>query len=243
MPRKHIVTVGQKIGTREVTRVFVENGRHKAELRCDVCGSVTTNNVKQLLKSAGLCGKCNVTNMHKTHGECTRSAKALGVTPEYRAWMAIHRRCYNTNTKDYPLYGGSGVRVAEEWHGPEGFSNFLRDMGRRPADKTSIDRIDPNGDYAPGNCRWADWKEQNRNKRTNKRLAIDGVTKTLIEWSEQYGIEESTIRGRLDLGWSIEQAVTTPPYTEYYEFRAGRWIKRRMRETQKAQCKSTEPFE
>ena len=82
----------------------------------------------------------------------------------YRAWSAMRRRCFNAATKDYPLYGGRGITVCERW---KTFENFLEDMGVRPEGKT-LDRINNDGNYEPGNCRWATWSEQRVNQRRMK---------------------------------------------------------------------------
>jgi len=84
---------------------------------------------------------------------------------EYRAWNLMKRRCFNNNTADYSKYGGRGICVCDRWK--NSFSNFLKDMGKRP-EGCSLDRIDVNGDYCPENCRWATWNQQQRNRRNNR---------------------------------------------------------------------------
>jgi hypothetical protein len=91
------------------------------------------------------------------HGHSSRTE----TSPEYRSWAAMWGRCRCPNTPYYRLYGGRGVTVCERW---TSFENFLADMGLRPTGR-SIDRIDPYGNYEPGNCRWATPKEQRANRR------------------------------------------------------------------------------
>ena len=98
----------------------------------------------------------------------------MSKTREYRSWNHMRRRCFDTTAADYKNYGGRGVRVCARW---EDFAAFFADMGPRPPG-TSIDRIDVNGDYEPGNCRWATHTLQMRNKRLNKnnRIGARGVS-------------------------------------------------------------------
>ena len=89
---------------------------------------------------------------------------------EYQTWSSLKARCLNPNGKSWPDYGGRGITVCDRWRGPQGFQNFLADMGARPRGKT-IDRKDVNGNYEPGNCRWATKHIQAINKRKNTKPA------------------------------------------------------------------------
>lgn len=127
----------------------------------------------------------------------------------YRTWQSMKRRCCNPNAAFYKDYGGRGIKVCKEWlHDFEAFHNWAINNGY--TDELTIDRIDENGDYCPGNCRWATQKQQANNKRNTVRLTWNGETKTLGEWSELVGIPKATIKNRIKLGWSIERALTTP---------------------------------
>lgn len=92
----------------------------------------------------------------------------------YRTWIGMKNRCYNKNYASYMHYGGRGIKVCDRWLGIDGFANFLNDMGERPKDKHSIDRIDPDGPYSPDNCRWATWEQQENNRRINKYYEYAG---------------------------------------------------------------------
>jgi hypothetical protein len=127
-------------------------------------------------------------------------------TPEHRAWRAMKRRCYNPNTRDYPLYGARGIAVDDRWR--DSFETFLRDMGLKPTPVHSLDRIDSNGPYAPGNTRWAEPLAQGNNTRRNRRLELDGESRTVAEWARHLGIGATTIQARLRLGWSIERVLS-----------------------------------
>jgi hypothetical protein len=89
--------------------------------------------------------------------------------PLYRTWHNMKQRCGNPNRPIYPNYGGRGITVCERWTGPDGFPNFLADMGEKPGWATGgIDRIDNDGNYEPGNCRWATAKTQRANQRKRR---------------------------------------------------------------------------
>lgn len=137
------------------------------------------------------------------HGEAT----AGSVTPEYRAWKEMRARCYKEDHPKRHLYGGRGIRVAAEWRSDDGYVAFLAYIGRRPSSKHSLDRIQVDGHYEPGNVRWATSIEQNRNRRNNKSLTINGQTALLVEWAEQEGVDPKLIWGRLSHGWSDAEAV------------------------------------
>ena len=134
--------------------------------RCD-CGTV--KEVQQYNLSAGQSPSCGCLSkermraMRTTHGETIGEKGERGRTKEYRAWSHIKSRCYNPKVPCYPRYGGRGIRVCDEWLGS--FTAFLRNVGRAPSPKHSIDRVDNARGYEPGNVRWATATEQSRNRR------------------------------------------------------------------------------
>jgi len=119
--------------------------------------------------------------------------------PEYQVWKSMKQRCFNPNNKAFINYGRRGITVCEEWK--NNFLRFLSDMGRRPTDqKYDIDRIDNNGNYEPGNCRWTTRKVNANNTRKNHLVSFDGQTKTMAQWADQTGINYGTLETRLRLG-------------------------------------------
>jgi hypothetical protein len=119
-------------------------------------------------------------------------------TVEHETWNSMKKRCLNPKHKSYHNYGGRGIRICDRWLDPEsGFENFYADMGPRPSDKHSIDRINNGGDYCPENCKWSTRFEQNRNKRTNVMLAYNGKTQCVKDWAEELGIGGAQLRLRL----------------------------------------------
>ncbi len=128
----------------------------------------------------------------------------------YYLLLGMRWRCYRPSRPDYPRYGGRGITVCDEWlREPRMFYQWARTHGFEP--HLQIDRIDNNKGYSPDNCRFVTRKENNRNKRTNRRLTFRGETRCLVEWVEKTGIKESTLRRRMDVcHWSVERALTTP---------------------------------
>lgn len=116
-------------------------------------------------------------------------------------------RCLNQRHHEYDNYGGRGITVCERWL--NSFPNFLADMGPRPEGKT-IDRFpNNNGNYEPGNCRWANAIEQANNRRNSRRIEFNGEALTLIEWAHRTGIRSATIERRIyERGWDAERALT-----------------------------------
>lgn len=171
--------------------------------RCD-CGSDKTVFLKDIRSSAVKSCGCLHDTLPIKHGHATNGERSLS----YRSWMNIRRRCLNKNAHEYSKYGGRGIRICDRW---KEFDAFLDDMGERPSLLHSIDRIDPDGDYTPENCRWANPKEQGRNRRNNRMLTHNGETLCLSEWAERVGFSVQALRSRLDVcGYTVEEALTLP---------------------------------
>ena len=170
------------------------------------CGGVATCYESGLKRgnstSCGCKRKAQAVKMgkeRKTHG--------MSKTKEQDAYHHMMQRCYSKSSDQYKNYGGRGIKVCERWHGS--VENFLIDIGRAPSKLHSLDRIDSNGDYSPENCRWATWTDQQRNRRNNHTIEIDGVTKTLAEWCEIHNVPYQRVHQRITkLGISPVIALT-----------------------------------
>ena len=178
------------------------NGGSKWNLRCG-CGEPIVAWAESF-KRGVLCRQCRNALMaaqHVTHAGRYRA--------EYKIWTGMLNRCFNTRTADYRLYGGRGITVCEQWR--KDFERFMLDMGPRPP-KTSLDRIDNNGNYCPENCRWATNKVQSNNRRTNKTITFNGRTQTWKQWSEELGLGSGTIRMRVLSGWPTWKVLSKERY-------------------------------
>lgn len=129
------------------------------------------------------------------------------MTPEYRAWIKIHQRCENPRDKNYSDYGGRGITVSPDWRT---FETFFAAVGARPSPLHTLDRVRNNEGYYPGNVRWATRKEQSRNRRTSWFIVALGQRRTMGAWAELSGIPYGTIKQRLKMGWTPDEAVSRP---------------------------------
>lgn len=200
---KFVDLTGKRFGLLFVLEpIELFEGRRKWQCICD-CGNLTVAAGSNLgnghTKSCG-CLRRQWTKTHKTtHG--------MSKTPEHKTWSNIHARCEDPKHVSFKYYGVKGVRVCDRW---KSFEAFFEDMGNRPSPNHSLDRINPDGDYCPENCRWATWTQQNNNRRNNRRLTLGGITMSCAAWDRKCGFRPYTITGRLFRGWSAERAITTP---------------------------------
>jgi hypothetical protein len=128
---------------------------------------------------------------------------------EHTVWLGMRTRCYGKTYRSYENYGGRGITICDRWRGS--FENFLSDMGPRPSLKHSIDRINNDGNYEPGNCRWATKKEQMRNTRNTIFVESGGKRLPLADLIQQAGVTHKMVYYRLRSGWSLDEALLMPP--------------------------------
>lgn len=202
MPRPVKDISGQRFGSLVAVRVEMRAGRRPLwHCRCDCGGTATATNGELRAARRTACATCAARNLHGNgsgdaspnyrHGGAIRGAH----TKEYRAWSSMIRRCELRSQRSYPLYGGRGITVCAEWR--HDFPAFLRDVGEAPTRAHTIDRIDPDGNYEPGNVRWATAKEQAINKRATKRFEHDGASLTIAEWADRIGVKYQTLWARI----------------------------------------------
>jgi hypothetical protein len=128
----------------------------------------------------------------------------------YKSWCSAKARCFNRNNPNYARYGGRGITMCDRWRAS--FSAFLADMGECPPGLT-LERLDNEGPYKPGNCAWRGWKAQQRNRGNfNRQVTLDGVRMTIAEATERLGLERTVIYARLRFGWSEAEALNPNPY-------------------------------
>lgn len=119
----------------------------------------------------------------------------------------MKRRCLDKRHPFFHNYGAKGIKIDPSWHD---FRSFYADMGERPPG-TSLDRIDGNLGYSKENCRWATKEQQSFNRATNRLFTIDGETKSLTEWANEYKVNPKLVGGRINrLGWNIKEVLTNP---------------------------------
>jgi len=189
-------------------RIWYSHGSHIIyECLCE-CGSVVEVRRHLLLcghtRSCG-CLKTGLKRHRKTvHGHARNGNR----TPEYTSWYQMIQRCTNPNNNHYRNYGGRGISVHHTWVGQGGFERFIKYMGIKPTPKHTLDRYpDNDGNYEPGNVRWATRQEQQRNNRRNVMLTHNGETRCLADWAETLGIKQGTVRARYRRLGSLSRAL------------------------------------
>lgn len=199
-------TARNLIGQRFGRLVVIERAPNRAGNSCAIwrclcdCGNEKLKASHDLKRahapSCGCWGRERISEAKGTH--------RLTETREYVIWAGMKQRCLNANSDAYPYYGGRGIQICDRW--VDSFESFLADMGKAPPG-TSIDRIDNDGNYEPGNCRWATAKVQTKNRRVAHYMTARGETHLMAEWAEIVGIRRGTISNRLRCGWSDEDAI------------------------------------
>ena len=203
MPKKIDMT-GARYGRLTVIK---ENGRKHGRVlwlcQCDCGNTITTDGIYLRQGDTKSCG-CYQRDIAKLVNSTHRSQK----TRVYNSWRGMKDRCYNEKHSSYADYGGRGITVCEEWRNSfESFRDWAYANGYN--DDLTIDRIDPNGNYEPSNCRWATKTQQARNTRRCKKIEFNGETHNLSEWAQLIGVSYRTLYHRIfSYHMPIEKALT-----------------------------------
>ncbi len=131
------------------------------------------------------------------------------MTPEYWVWVNLNRRCHYSTHPSFKDYGARGITVYEPWR--NNFTAFIGYVGKRPSEEHTIERINNERGYEPGNVKWATHAEQMRNTRATHYVEIDGERLTITDWAKKKGFHQSTISHRIQRGMSERDAILTPP--------------------------------
>ena len=192
---------GQRFGSLTISKRHGSvNGRAAWLCACD-CGSDYVGTGKEMLSGKVTSCGCGLTrsNRRTTHGKSKSKI--------YSVWTSMKLRCESPSDASYEWYGSRGITVSDEWS--KSFDAFYADMGDAP-EGCSIDRIDVDGPYCKDNCKWATASEQSRNRRNNRSITINGVTKIMSDWCGENGIDPSTALKRIKSGWDAQVAVSQP---------------------------------
>ena len=168
-------------------------GGNRWECICD-CGAIVNVRAGGLLSGGSKSCGCRRLDSNRSRRKSTTQRDH----PLYVIWRHVQRRCLDLRNPAYPDYGGRGITVCRQW--VESLDCFAKDMGPRPSKAHSIDRIDNDGNYEPGNCRWATPKQQSGNRRSNVLITINGTTKLAQRWSEDSGVDPGVIITRFRKG-------------------------------------------
>lgn len=199
--------VGQKFNRWEI--LSKSEQRYPDGTRCFYLGKCDCGTIKLVRISDVKSGKsksCGCLERELHLKRVLKHGESIGEkTVEYETWQRLRNRCWNETSADYKDYGARGITVCEEW--TNDYLRFLSDMGRRP-EGTSLDRIDNNRGYEPGNCRWATPGIQRRNQRRVQLFTLDGKSLCLTDWAKIAGTTREVLRTRLELGWDLQRAIT-----------------------------------
>lgn len=204
MGRPAVDIAGNKFGRWFVIKRDGKIGESSAFLCVCDCGTIRRVRgpllARGLTLSCGCLGREILGNNARKHGRHTHHL--------YRTWVAMRDRCRRETHDAYHRYGGRGISVCERWND---FALFLHDVEQSWSAGLTLDRIDPNGNYEPGNIRWATAQQQAQNKAGARTISHDGKSLTIREWANIAGITPAALRSRLTKGWPVDKALSTGP--------------------------------
>lgn len=209
--------IGKQFGEWVVLKYNGYDGKNVTYLCKCSCG--TERNVRRNMLLKGVSKSCGCKRGYYVSQSQSGKPKRGHISPFYGTgegktrlhiiWDGMKKRCNCPTDKHYKWYGERGITVCKEWS--ESFQTFKKwALNNGYRDNLTIDRIDNDGNYCPENCRWVTQKEQCNNTRRNRMISYMGKIQTMTQWSEEIGISVDTLSSRLNLGWSVEKALTTP---------------------------------
>jgi hypothetical protein len=170
------------------------------------CGKETDVRVGSLLNGHTKSCGCGVAEAATTHGFRSRKFPDPFKAKVWTAWNSMKQRCDNPKNCNYRHYGARGIKYCELWR--HDFERFFDDIGLPPTLKHSLGRRENNSDYSATNCRWEDSIQQQRNRRNNRVITINGIPKCAQEWCEIVGISSEAFIARVERGWSDEELLS-----------------------------------
>lgn len=179
---------------------FGQHVYRRALCRCD-CGNISMPLPDSLRSGRTTSCGCLIGEVASRH--------SMEGTPEYKAWINMRARCGNPTDQSWSAYGGRGITVCDRWR--DSFEAFYADMGPRRSPSHSLDRIDNDGNYEPGNCRWATRTVQSQNRRSTRYVELNGEQVSLREACRRLGVERhyGNIGNKVRRGQTFEQAVSS----------------------------------
>lgn len=203
--------VGDRIGRLVIVSDEYESRRNGRHWKC-VCDCGAEVMAAQSSLSSGQNVSCGCYSREKAklvntiHGHNSWKEPPSST---YNSWRGAKERCTKPDHIGYSRYGGRGITMCPRW--TDSFAAFLKDMGPKPTPQHTLERMDGNKGYEPGNCCWASRQEQANNKSNNRFYEYDGKRLTLREWSDLTGVTYAALYSRINgLGWSLERAFKTP---------------------------------
>jgi len=208
MKKPRRMSVVDRVGERHGRLVVVSRAENKiepsgavrAQWKCQCsCGAETVTSGQSLSRGATKSCGCLIAETRRSEATHGQSGTSL-----YRVWSMMRQRCENPKATQWASYGGRGIAVCERW---KSFPNFQADLPPRPAGGT-LERVDNNKGYEPGNVVWASRLDQAQNRRTSVRLALGEEEHTIAEWGRITGLGKHVIGSRIQAGWSVARALT-----------------------------------